>query len=124
MVPVTAGGIILLVFAAACLWFEVRYLPGVGLYAMGGWLCLTLGGFFLRGELSGAHPVVVLPTATLTAAGTTWRDAAAGSVSTMTPSPDRCSSLAATRSCCTPRASVARPSSAGSCGRYAAEEAS
>jgi membrane-bound ClpP family serine protease len=69
-VPITLAGLILLVIAAASLWFEVRYLPGVGLHAIGGWLALTLGGLFLHGEWSGAHPAVVLPTATLTAAGT------------------------------------------------------
>lgn len=69
-IPVTAGGVILLVFAAASLWFEVRYLPGVGLHAIGGWYALTLGGFTLSDQWSGAHPAVVLPAATLTAGAT------------------------------------------------------
>jgi hypothetical protein len=60
-IPVTAGGIVLLGLAAASLCFEVRYMPGVGLYAIGGWFALTLSGFFLSGMWSGAHPAVVLP---------------------------------------------------------------
>jgi membrane-bound ClpP family serine protease len=69
-IPVTAGAITLLVFAAASLWYEVRYMPGMGLHAIGGWFALTLSGFALSGQWSGAHPAVVLPAATLTAGGT------------------------------------------------------
>jgi membrane-bound ClpP family serine protease len=69
-IPVTAGGIILLVLAAASLWFEVCRFPGLGLHAIGGWFALTLGGLFLSGQWSGAHPAVVLPAATVTAVGT------------------------------------------------------
>jgi len=68
--PITMGASILLVLAAASLWFEVRHMPGVGLHAIGGWFALTIAGFSLHGEWSGAHPAVVLPAATLTAAGT------------------------------------------------------
>jgi membrane-bound ClpP family serine protease len=52
-IPVTAGGVILLVFAAASLWFEVRYLP-VWAYTRSVAGALTLGGFTLSGQWSGA----------------------------------------------------------------------
>ncbi len=68
-IPITMGATLMLVLAAGSLWFEVRHLPGMGLHAIGGWLTLTLAGFFLHGEWVGAHPAVVLPVATLTAAG-------------------------------------------------------
>jgi membrane-bound serine protease (ClpP class) len=67
---VSAAALTLLVLAAAALWFEVRYVPGLGLYAIGGWFALTLGGLLLFGAWSGAHPAVVFPLATLTALGT------------------------------------------------------
>jgi membrane-bound ClpP family serine protease len=68
--PTTPTAMILLLLAAASLWFEIRWVPGVGLYAISGWLALTLAGFTLHGTWLGAHPAVVLPLATLTAVGT------------------------------------------------------
>jgi membrane protein implicated in regulation of membrane protease activity len=71
MVPVSAGGITLLGFGAVSLAMEVLALPELGLHAIGAGVSIGLGGLFLPGPWSGAHPGIVLPLA-VTAAAVTY----------------------------------------------------
>lgn len=68
--PPTLAAIVLLLVTAASLWFEIRFVPGLGLYAIFGGFALTLAGSTLHGMWQGAHPAAVVPLATLVATGT------------------------------------------------------
>jgi membrane-bound ClpP family serine protease len=68
--PVSTGGITLLGLGAVSLVMEVLALPGFGLHAAGGGVSLALGGLYLHGPWSGAHPGIVLSLAVFAAAVT------------------------------------------------------
>jgi membrane-bound ClpP family serine protease len=68
--PVSPGGTLLLVLAAASLSMEILAYPGFGLHAVSGWVTLTVAGLFLQGELTGPHPAVVVPVSAFVAAAT------------------------------------------------------
>jgi membrane-bound ClpP family serine protease len=68
--PLSGGAVFLLTFGAASLLMEVLAAPGLLLHAAGGAVALIMAGLCLHHPWSGAHPLVVVPTALLTAAGT------------------------------------------------------
>jgi membrane-bound ClpP family serine protease len=72
LIPLSPAGGLLLAFAATSLAMEVLSLPGYLLHASGGALALGLAGLCLLEPWSGAHPAVVMPTASAVGAATWW----------------------------------------------------
>jgi membrane-bound ClpP family serine protease len=68
--PLSGGAVFLLTFGAASLLMEVLAAPGLLLHAAGGAVALIMAGLCLHHPWSGAHPLVVVPTTLIAAAGT------------------------------------------------------
>ena len=67
MLPVQLIGVVLLVASVAFFVLELKH-PGIGLPAIGGVVCLVLGGWFLFGETARVSWLVIVPVAILAAA--------------------------------------------------------
>lgn len=66
--PIGAGGLVMLGFAATSLAMEVLIGHGFGLHAAGAAVCLTLAAMPVTGDQPDAHPAVVLPVSVAVAA--------------------------------------------------------
>jgi len=67
MLPVQLIGVVLLVASVAFFVLELKH-PGLGLPAVGGVVCLVLGGWFLFGETARVSWLVIVPVAVLATA--------------------------------------------------------
>ena len=67
MLPVQLIGVVLLVASVAFFVLELKH-PGIGLPAVGGVVCLVLGGWFLFGETARVSWLVILPVAVIATA--------------------------------------------------------
>ena len=67
MLPVQLIGVVLLIASVVFFVLELKH-PGIGVPAVGGVVCLLLGGWLLFGEAARVSPLVLVPMAVLAAA--------------------------------------------------------